>query len=313
MALVLVTLAAALLLLAALLWAGGGKTVSERCSAGIIEAIPEAPEAPATTPETLVVLFARLAYGLETPWTTASPEALYDRLDAFIEAVAAVGADVVVVQEVDFASQRTYGLDQLTYIATALGWKYLARAFTWECRYLPWPPRRRLGRLSAGMGVLSPYPLVQNVRQRLTSSVREPLLAALFAPFPLVQLVDVQCGRATLRLLSAALSPRNGATRRRQAQELVDFVCQVAAPACLLVGPYGSAEVVARLRTGLGERLRPVSVEKGGEDMFVFVGSGVQCSRAQFVPTGAGQTSLVLHLRWTSLPGHQPRRNENGA
>ena len=54
------------------------------------------------------------------------PAAVYDRLDAVIEAIAASGADVALLQEVDFASRRTYDIDQLQ-LAAALGWGFGTR------------------------------------------------------------------------------------------------------------------------------------------------------------------------------------------
>ena len=56
------------------------------------------------------------------------------------------------LQEVDFASQRTHDIDQLHYIAAALGWGFAARVITWECRYVPYPvwPAGRTHRATAG-------------------------------------------------------------------------------------------------------------------------------------------------------------------
>src|SRR5207244_9748453 len=171
------------------------------------------------------------------------PAAVYDRLDAVIETIAASGADVALLQEVDFASRRTYDIDQLQYIAAALGWGFVARVITWECRYLPaplWAPQRHAGRLRAGQGVMSRYPLLQNTRQRLSQSLTQPLLSPLFSPYRTVQMVDMQCGDRTVRFLNVNLEPRDTVTRQRQAQELVAFVRHVATPHCVLMGALNS-------------------------------------------------------------------------
>src|SRR5215472_3461586 len=101
------TLVLLLLLLAAVLWAGGGKTIHEPQGSGIVEAIPGALETEPPPPEELMVLSYSIAYGLGVSHSTALPGAaiaLYDRLDQIIESIAASGADVVLLQEVDFAS-----------------------------------------------------------------------------------------------------------------------------------------------------------------------------------------------------------------
>ncbi|TMA59032.1 MAG: hypothetical protein E6J80_04190, partial [Deltaproteobacteria bacterium] len=155
---VAMTLAILLLLLGAVLWAGGGKTLHEPHGSGIVEAIPGALEASLPPPPELTVLSYSIAYGLNDSPSTGlppGPATVYDCLDAIIETIAASGADVVLLQEVDFASRRTYDIDQLHYIAEALGWGFVARVITWECRYLPypfWPPWRHAGRLRAGQG-----------------------------------------------------------------------------------------------------------------------------------------------------------------
>ncbi len=185
---------------------------------------------------------------------------------------------MVLLQEVDFASRRTYDIDQLQYIATALGWGFVARVITWECRYLPapfWLPQRHVGRLRAGQGVISRYPLVQNTRQRLSQPLTQPLLAPLFSPYHTVQMVDMRCGERSVRLLNVHLEPRDTATRQRQAQELVAFVRHVATPNCVFMGALNSvaAEVTGRpadpaigqdrtmdiITSGLRDRLRLVT------------------------------------------------------
>src|SRR5262249_17932374 len=171
---VVVILAVLLLLLGAVLWAGGGKTLHEAQGSGIIETIPGALEVLPPPAAELVVLSYSIAYGLgdaRQQGRGVEPAAVYDRLDAVIDTIAASGADVALLQEVDFASRRTYDVDQLQYIAAALGWGFVARVITWECRYLPaplWALQRHTGRLRAGQGVISRYPLVQNTRQRLS-------------------------------------------------------------------------------------------------------------------------------------------------
>ena len=218
-----------------------------------------------------------MAYGLGDLPSARLPHdviTLYDRLDQIIETIAASGADVVLLQEVDFASRRTSDVDQLQYIAAALGWGFVARVITWECRYLPapfWPPWRQTGRLRAGQGIISRYPLVQNTRQRLAQSPAQPLLSPLFAPYRTVQMVDVQCGARMVRLLNVHLEPHDMATRQRQAEELVAFVRQVATPNCVLMGAFqavsaahgvpdsGQDRTMEIITTGLRDRLRVVA------------------------------------------------------
>jgi endonuclease/exonuclease/phosphatase family metal-dependent hydrolase len=309
-----------LLLLGSLVWAGGGKTVHESRGSGIIESIPDALEREPAVPETLVVLSYDLTYGLGTQRPgTSPPEAatICDHLDQIVETIAAAGADVALLQEVDFASRRTHHIDQLHYIAAALGWGFAARALTWECRYLPlpcWPPGRPPGRLRAGMGVISRYPLIQNTRQRLSQPWSLPWLAALFAPYDTVQMVDVQCGSQTIRLLNVHLTPHDPVTRQQQAQELVAFVRQAETPASVLMGAFNAAlpgaaedQTMDIVRTGLDGHFRvPANMAAAahGRLEHVLIGSGLQALEMQVLALEAPLSAhrpLVVRLRW-ALP-----------
>jgi endonuclease/exonuclease/phosphatase family metal-dependent hydrolase len=270
------------------------------------------------------------------------PATVYDRLDAIIETIAASGADMVLLQEVEFASRRTYDVDQLHYIAAALGWGFVARVITWECRYLPYPfwlPWRHTGRLRAGQGVISRYPLVQNTRQRLAQPLTQPLLSPLFSPYRTVQMVDVQCGERMVRLLNVYLEPCDTATRQRQAQELVAFVRHVATPNCVLMGAFNSDALEAStifgdpelrldqtmeiITTGLRDRLRlvghtsptfPAEAPRYRRD-HALIGPGLQTVDTQVVGLNqpvSNHLPLLVHLRWALPLAAQHQSNNHG-
>lgn len=317
------TLALVCLLVGAVLWAGGGKTVLAAQGSGIIETIPDVAETAPPPVDEVVLLSYPMAYALgPAPYAAPhpAPATVYDYLDALIDTIAASDADIVCLQEADFASRRTYDVDQLQYIATALGWGFVARALTWECRYLPqpfWRPWRHVGRVRAGQGVISRYPLVQNTRQRLAQSAAQPLLAPLFAPYHTVQMVDVQCGPHALRLLHTHLEPHEAATRHRQAQEVVTFVRQVATPNTVLLGAWQPTEAgldpaLDLLHAGLRDRFR-LATAAGAPDQ-ALVGSGLQALATQVLPTPIpGPGPVLLRLRW-ALPlttSHGSRLHEH--
>lgn len=300
------SLAVVLLLIGGLLWAGGGKTLHTAHGSGIIETMPGVVETAPAPVEELVLLSYPLAYALASD-ERSTPAMVYDRLDALIETIAASDADIVCLQEVDFASRRTYDVDQLQYVAAALGWGFVARALTWECRYLPqplWAPWRHAGRVRAGQGVISRYPLVQNARQRLAQSTAQPLLAPLFAPYHTVQMVDVQCGMHTIRLLHTHLEPHDTTTRQRQAQEVVTFVRQVATPNAVLLGAWHQPTAtidpaLESLHAGLRDRFRLATSRPPAQAL---VGSGLQTLATDVLPSPtSGPGPTLLRVRW-ALP-----------
>jgi endonuclease/exonuclease/phosphatase family metal-dependent hydrolase len=296
-----------LVLLGGIVWASGAEMPRIPQGSGIIEAIPDALETEPSPPSGQLILLAyRLHYTLGPPEVRCQPldaATICDRLDHVIETIVDSGADIVFLQEADFASQRTYDIDQLYYIAAALGWGYAARASTWECRYLPWPLRQPPGRIRAGMGVISRYPLVQNVRQRLPHARPYPPLAARLFPSPMVQMVDVQCGGTTLRLLQVDGGTHDASMSRRQLQALASFIRDVQTPASVMMAAQPA--LLAQLLLELEHRFRIVTDGTSSSGVArALVGVGLNPLKTRALPVEAsvlGQAPLVLHLRW-ALP-----------
>ena len=314
---VLVTFAVLMLLLLTVsLWAAGGQTVYTTPGSGIIEAIPGALEAEPMPPAGgLIILSYPLAYAWEVSnagHSPPNPAAVCDRLDRVIETIAASGADIVLLQEVDFASLRTCEIDQLYYIAAALGWGYAARAVTWECRYVPWPWRHPTGRVRAGLGVISRYPLIQHVRHHLPQARAGLLWGARFFPRHAVQMVEVQCGATPLRLFNAHLDLRRAAARRRQMRQLVAFVHRARTPSCILMGGLrGAAQdgILAGLTTEPPNPMRVVTAPIAQHEVevsdtqpdSVLIGRSIQVIEVKLVVSEMPMSDdlpLALHLRW---------------
>jgi endonuclease/exonuclease/phosphatase family metal-dependent hydrolase len=254
--------------------------------------------------------------------------AVYDRLDYIVETIAASGADMVLLQEVDFASQRSHNIDQLHYIAAALGWGFAARAITWECRYLPrpfWKPWRHAGRLRAGQGAISRYPLIQNSRQRLSQSRAHPLWTPLFAPYHTIQMVEAVCGERTLRLFNVHLEAHDATTRARQAEELVTFVRPLLTPNSVVMGAFNSPVIMATeaeavpdhtmvvIDSALRDRVRPATgtVPPAFGGVHVLVGPGLRTLDTEVVAVEAPVSDhlpLLVSLGW-ALPPAPPGGN----
>ena len=218
------------------LWASGSEIVVEKQGAGIVEAMPDhLPESFIAPPDVLILFSYGLAYGLgdQGARTTQKAGAIYDRLDRVIEEIAASDADVAMLREVDFASNRTGFLPQLHYVAAALGWGYVAAITTWECRYLPLP-RSQAGRVRAGQGIISRLPLEQNSWHRFARArwgISKPVTP--FAPHDAVQVVDLRCGLRGVRLVQVHVACRHD--RQRQ-NELLAVMRRVGMPSSVVTG-----------------------------------------------------------------------------
>jgi hypothetical protein len=164
------------------------------------------------------------------------------------------------------------------------------------------------------MGVISRYPLVQNMRRRLPYVRPYPPLVARLFPSPTVQMVDVQCGGTTLRLLQVDGGTYDAILSRRQLQALASFVRDVQTPASVLMGmiPEMASRQMAdhplpltQLVTELDHRFRLVTDCASSSGIAqALVGAGLTPLETRVLPVEApvgAPPPLVLHLRW-ALP-----------
>ena len=176
-----------------------------------------------------------------------------------------------------------------------------------------WPSGRPLGRVRAGMGVISRFPLVQNTRRRLLPSGANAL-AAPFLPSHMVQMVDVQCGAQMIRLFNVHLHGAEATTRQQQAQALVAFVQPVSTSSSVLMGSFNAAvqssdTTMCFIIDGLRERYRiakdmgltyPATAPHSRLDQ-VFTASGLEVLETRVARQALPVTDhlpLVTHLRW---------------
>lgn len=95
-----------------------------------------------------------------------SRERVLANLEAMLQVIRSLDADVVLLQEVDLDSARTFSLDQVRWLTGRLPgyqWSFAMNFNTW----VPVPLRRPLGRAQSGLLSLSRYPLLSARRLQL--------------------------------------------------------------------------------------------------------------------------------------------------
>lgn len=84
------------------------------------------------------------------------------RLNELITFIRKENPDVICLQEVDFDSSRSWGINQARELALKAGYPYLAEGISWEANYIPfpyWPLSRNFGAMKSGGAILSKYPI----------------------------------------------------------------------------------------------------------------------------------------------------------
>lgn len=158
-------------------------------------------------------------------------------LDAMAEELRKLDADIVFLQEVDFDSRRTFGIDQMDYLVKALEMPYAAYAVTWNKRYVPWPywpPSVHFGKMLSGQAVLSRLSLAKQSTIPLEKPAANAFWYNLFYIGRCIQRIELSAGGKTVDVWNVHLEAFDEKARRRQLSELTDLV--TADAQTLLVG-----------------------------------------------------------------------------
>jgi endonuclease/exonuclease/phosphatase family metal-dependent hydrolase len=167
------------------------------------------------------------------------------------EVVAASGADVVLLQEVDFDATRSGRTDQAEAIARAAGLPYIARAVSWRANWIPfpyWPPSEHFGRMNSGGAVLSRYPLTSNRVTLLPKPKANAFHYNLFYLFRYLQEVAVEHPAGRIDVANVHLEAFDVTNRMRQARQLARDL-QVT-PATVLAGDFNTVPPEAARKAG---------------------------------------------------------------
>ncbi len=154
------------------------------------------------------------------------PESFFiANLDKFIDLVRAEQANVVLLQEVDLDSKRSWYMNQLEYIMGRLGWGYAAPVVDWDMYF----PLRKERKITKATVVISKFPIVSNeyVQTSCKPNFENMLLNIFYYPLlwkSTLQRVGVEVGGKRLDVYNVHLCVWNRAARVAQAEYLSKWV-----------------------------------------------------------------------------------------
>ncbi|NEP87836.1 MAG: hypothetical protein F6K18_13975 [Okeania sp. SIO2C2] len=136
--------------------------------------------------ETLTVMTYNMGYAsgpIQKSLNDPHPQKFFlDNLNQIVQLVKEQQVDILLLQEVDFNSQRTYYLNQLTYLQEQLGWNYVAQIDTWK-KFVPF---MGIGKMHSGGAILSKYPITSHSYRTFTFKPTLPNKLVNFIYFPFV-------------------------------------------------------------------------------------------------------------------------------
>jgi endonuclease/exonuclease/phosphatase family metal-dependent hydrolase len=150
-----------------------------------------------------------------------------DKLDQLVVEIKNSAPDILCLQEVDFASHRSWDINQAQYIAVKAAYPYVAEAVSWDANYIPfpyWPFERHFGRMKSGGAILSKYPIIAHEVQLLQKPLSNPWWYNIFYLHRYLQEVEIELGDKKIKVVNLHLEAFDKDTRKRQVDVLVNRV-----------------------------------------------------------------------------------------
>ena len=221
---------AALRLAGSALWPAGGYQRPGTHRDDVVDLGLGAPSS--TSTDTITVMTWNMAYARGVNEDNSVNDAgtratVAQRLEGMAALVRERGVDVLLLQEIDFASRRSHHVDQMRVVGRAGGFRYGARAVSWRANYIPypyWPPSQHYGPVLSGGAVLSRFPICQNLVTLHPKPSSQPWWYNLFYLFRYAQFVQVEIQGTKRWVVNNHLEAFDTANRMEQARALSTLV-----------------------------------------------------------------------------------------
>ena len=202
------------------------------------------------TPQTTDSIFSIATYnigylsGMTNNLPIAKPKSLFDNNLEQVKAVLKpLNIDILAFQEIDFASARSYDVNQQQEIAK-LGYPFIGQAVNWDKRHLPfpqWPISLQFGRVYSGQSVLSKYPIKKQERIVLQPVDADPFYRTAFYLDRLAQVDKIDINNKTVVVINVHLEAFDKPTRTKQTLKVLNlFNSYKDSYPTLLVGDFNS-------------------------------------------------------------------------
>lgn len=245
-----------LCLVALLMWLAGG---IQSVSTTAVEPIDYEPGAtPAVATSTLTVVTWNVAWGFgwgsegsQKPTGKKTKADIEASLQKIGEAIRDHGADIVLLQEVDFGSKRSFYLDEGELLARASGLRYFAPAVSWRANYIPfpyWPIAAHFGRMKSGGAILSRYPITSAEVQLLPKPPKNLFLYNWFYLFRFLQRAEILVGESRVEVFNMHLDAFHQDNRESQADLVAGRVRESRSNLVVVGGDLNTVPPESKLR-----------------------------------------------------------------
>jgi endonuclease/exonuclease/phosphatase family metal-dependent hydrolase len=164
--------------------------------------------------------------GMTNNLAVDKPKSLFDgNLQIVLDKFKNINADILAFQEIDFASKRSFDVNQQDKIAD-LGYNYVGQTVNWDKKYLPYPEfpiSMHFGRILSGQSIISKYKITDQERIELERNKTNPFYYDAFYIDRLAQIVKIKIQNKTLVIINVHLEAFHQPTRLKQTKKIIEL------------------------------------------------------------------------------------------
>ncbi len=245
----IVVVSVAIMFAGLLFCASRGSLSKEEYAAGFSRELPNSAGAPLdiNRPDgryTIVTYNIGYCSGLtNNSGNNASEQEYAQNVQTILQALRKVNPDIVAIQEIDFASARSFYQDQPLLLAEGLGLKYRSCDYTWGMNYVPWPygmPGNNFGRMLSGQCVASRFPIQRHAKITLPKPEENPFWYNMFYLDRIIQIAEVDVASHPLVVLNVHLEAYKRKTREQEAAAVAEKLREYADRPVILLGDFNA-------------------------------------------------------------------------
>jgi len=207
--------------------------------------------------------------------------------------------DIIGFQEIDFASSRSLGINQLDSIAINTSYKSGFQSINWDKKYIPfpyWPPQHHFGKIVSGQAILSNFEIAKIDVITLEKPLNSPYYYNALYIDRLIQIASVNINNQAVTLMNLHLEAFHEETRLRHAIVVKDIFEQYAKMGpVLLFGDFNSQPIVDSLNTSAIE----IILQSEGIQSVVIDKDYSENPRTFFTYSSANPERMIDHIFYT--------------
>lgn len=181
-------------------------------------------------PDTFSVVTYNIGYlsGMTNNQAMDRPRSLlYENLHKAVDLFDKYDPEIIVFQEIDFKSSRTYDVNQHRELAIKTGYQQGAESINWDKQYVPfpyWPFKHHFGRMLSGQALLTHASILSNWRIVLPKPESNPFYYNDFYLDRLAQVAWLKTTRDSLLIINVHFEAWDSPTRELQADIVLDII-----------------------------------------------------------------------------------------